>query len=395
MRFGILMAALPGRAPFRYRFIAQDALWMARYLAAAGPRARGRRPMLAWRAIQHFVDATESQGSTTFGEFVQRRAPSIPRAPWQALPPGARSLALAVTKGRLAPPPGNQRIFVKPPRVSGGAYAPAAPRWHQPQYEEYEATPGEAPPPGQGVNQAPSPPPTNGAQPPADAPDASDAGGGSGGPPEGEPPAEEPAGPPADFNTADGNTLSLTPQLIQQLLATLRRHPRRYWMKKYPWLRQAFAVAGSGWQPWGGPQWTGSAWTARPQWTGSAWTRPWAGQRPWSGGTWSGQPWVGRPGVIAGSRGYVGPWRGRPLISPSTVARPWLARRPIVQRMRQLARSSRKIGTLLSRRTGRRYPVFGARSGGRNYHIVTRPRRGMQHEIVLVRSGSLGAERHP
>jgi hypothetical protein len=183
--------------------------------------------------------------------------------------------------------------------------------------------------------------------------------------------------PPADFNTADGNTLSLTPQLIQQLLATLRRHPRRYWLKKYPWLRQAFGSGGSGWQPWAGPQWGG------PQWTGRAWTTsPWAGQqRPWSGGVWSGRPWRGR---------Y---WRGRPLISPSTVARPWLARRPIVQRMRQLARSSRKIGALRSRRTGRRYPVFGARSGGRNYRIVTRPRRGMQHEIVLVRSGPLAAER--
>jgi hypothetical protein len=77
------------------------------------------------------------------------------------------------------------------------------------------------------------------------------------------------------------------------------------------------------------------------------------------------------------------------------MARPWLARRPIVQRMRKLARSSRKIGTLRSRRTGRGYPVFGARSGGRNYRIVTRPRRGMQHEIVLVQSGPLAAETQP
>lgn len=382
MRFGILMGAPPGRAPVRYRFSGRDTLWLARYLAAAGARAPGQRRQLAWRAIQYFVDAGGRHGYTTFSDFIQRRAPSIPRAPWQTLPPRARAVALAATTGRLAPPPGNQRVFVKPAGVTRGAYAPAPPRWGQSEYEyeDYEAAPGDTPPPNAGDT---TPPPQsgtpNGTQPPVNTSDTADIGDGA---PDGEPPVEEPAGPPEDFNTADGNTLSLTPQLIQQLLATLRRHPRSYWQRKYPWLRNAFSNAGtSGWQPWSGRQWTGRGWT----------TRPWSGRQR-SRSVWSGRPWRGRPGVVARSHSGVRSWRGRPLISRATVARPSLARRPIVQRMRQLARSSRKIGTLRSRSTGRRYPVFGARSGGRNYRIVTRPRRGMQHEIVLVRSGPLAAE---
>ena len=408
MRFGILMAVLPGRAPFRYRFTAQDALWLGRYLAAAGPRARGRRRMLAWRAMQHFVDASGQMGSITFGEFVQQRAPSIPRAPWQALSPRTRALAIAATTGRLAPVAGDQRVFVRPPRVARAAYAPTGPRWSQGDYQheyeqeygqdyeqeygqnyeqeyehEYEAAPGETPPPNE-APQSPPTPPTNGTQPPVEASNAPDADAWPDGS-DGEPPMDEPPpGPPVDFNTADGNTLSLTPQLIQQVLAALRRYPRHYWRRKYPWLGQALTGSGSGWQPWSGRQWTGSAWTTRPYW----------GQRPWLG-AWSGQTWRARPGVIARPRGAFGAWGGRPLMSSPMNARRWQAGRPIVQRMRQLARASRKIGTLRSRRTGQRYPVFGARSGGRNYRIVTRPRRnGMQHEIVLVRSGPFGAERH-
>jgi hypothetical protein len=42
--------------------------------------------------------------------------------------------------------------------------------------------------------------------------------------------------------------------------------------------------------------------------------------------------------------------------------------------------------------SGKRYPVFGGRLGGRTYRIVTRPRGRLQHEIMLVRSGELQQE---
>jgi hypothetical protein len=368
MRFGILIAAPPGRAPLRYRFNAQDALWLGRYLAAAGPRARGRRRQVAWQAIQRFA---ESGGASTFSEFVQRRAPSIPRAPWQTLSPRTRALALATTTGRLAPPVGGPRLFVKPAGVSHGAYAPPGPRWGQRAYEseyEYEDAPGEAPPGGGG---APPPQGSNGTQPPIDASNAPDAGAGSDAAPDEDPSVDEPPGAPTDVDTADGNTLTLTPQLIQQVLAMLRRHPRREWRRRFPWLSQAVAGNDVGAQQpqWGGRHWTGRGWTSR----------------PWAGRAWTGRSWTSRRGVVTR--------RGRPITSARAGARRWHARRPIAKHIRQLARSSRKIGSLRSRRTGRSYPVFGAHHGGRHVRIVTRPRRGMQHEIVLVRSGPLGAER--
>lgn len=59
-------------------------------------------------------------------------------------------------------------------------------------------------------------------------------------------------------------------------------------------------------------------------------------------------------------------------------------RRAVARRVGQIAKGARRVGTLRSRRTGRRYPVFGARSGGRSYRIVTRPRGARQNEIVLI-----------
>lgn len=68
--------------------------------------------------------------------------------------------------------------------------------------------------------------------------------------------------------------------------------------------------------------------------------------------------------------------------------------------IQHLARNARRIGSLRSRRTGRRFPVFSGRAGGRRYRIVAAPRqREMEAEIVAVLPGlaqhEVYAAKHP
>lgn len=60
-----------------------------------------------------------------------------------------------------------------------------------------------------------------------------------------------------------------------------------------------------------------------------------------------------------------------------------------MRRIAQLARRARRIGTLRHRVTGRRLPVFRARSGGRNYRMVAR-RRGQRLELEFIGPEELG-----
>jgi hypothetical protein len=78
-------------------------------------------------------------------------------------------------------------------------------------------------------------------------------------------------------------------------------------------------------------------------------------------------------------------------VRPVRPARP-VRRPPIARRIGTLASGARRIGTLRSRQSGRRYPVFGGRAGGKPYRIITRPRGGMRFEIMAVRSGQLEPE---
>lgn len=68
-------------------------------------------------------------------------------------------------------------------------------------------------------------------------------------------------------------------------------------------------------------------------------------------------------------------------LRPDVAAGP---RRAVVRRVGQLAQNARRMGTLRSRSTGKAYPVFTSRAGGRSYRIVARPRGNWQSEIMLV-----------
>jgi hypothetical protein len=59
-------------------------------------------------------------------------------------------------------------------------------------------------------------------------------------------------------------------------------------------------------------------------------------------------------------------------------------RRGLIRRVGQLARGARRVGALRHRGTGRRFPVFRGRSGGRPVRMVTRRGGGRRHEILLV-----------
>ncbi|HEX2094544.1 MAG TPA: hypothetical protein VHG28_19220 [Longimicrobiaceae bacterium] len=91
---------------------------------------------------------------------------------------------------------------------------------------------------------------------------------------------------------------------------------------------------------------------------------------------------------------WVG-WRRRYRRPPLPEPRPWPPRRPRpwpraplrdrLDRLGRLVSGARRIGTLRVRRTGERFPLYGARIGARSWRIVARPRGGMSREIVAMR----------
>jgi hypothetical protein len=372
MRPGILVARPPGRAVFRYAFTPTDAVWLARLVAGAGAQYRGRRQALLWSVLARF--ALYGRGAVSLSDFVRRLAPSLPRAPWQQLPRGARRLALAAFTGTLPGGDASGVVRVVPRGYAPGQTSPYT--YGSGMYGQgsgYGQSGGqygwsgemefEEPQPAPTPNTKPSPPTDEPAQtgadaqttspPPVDAgaptmePPADDAGamveGGDGG---AEPPmGGEPPPPQASFDTQDGNRLVMNSDLLRSLMAAYRRrYPQ--WRWRHPYSQR--------------------------------WRYPNASQR---------YPahWNRRYGV-------PGSWRQWPYGTRSTVARPLALRRALVNRVGRLARGARRIGTLRGVRSGQRFPVFGGRVGGRNYRIVTRPRGRLHNEIMLVRQDKLAQE---
>jgi hypothetical protein len=73
----------------------------------------------------------------------------------------------------------------------------------------------------------------------------------------------------------------------------------------------------------------------------------------------------------------------------TTLGLPWWLwkrhrRRPWFPRFAAMVRRSRPAGTLRHKKTGRRYPLYRGRIGGRRMLVVTRGRGGMRREIVAI-----------
>lgn len=369
MRPGILVARPPGRAVFRYVFTPTDAVWLGRLLAGAGAQYRGRRQSLLWSVLARF--ALYGRGAVSLSDFVRRFAPSLPRVPWQQLPRGARRLALAAFTGTLpgGDPSGVVRVVPRgyaPGQGSpytygsrmygqgttgygqgGGQYG-----WSgEMEFEEPAPTPNTKPSPSPDEpaptgadSQTSSPPPVDAGAPSMEPPPDDGGAIADGGDAGAEPPmGDEPAPPPASFDTQDGNRLVLNSDLMRRLMAAYRR---RYPRWRYPYAQR--------------------------------WRYPYAGQRYPAN-------WYQRSRV-------PGSWRQWPYGTRTALARPLALRRALVNRVARLAGGARRIGTLRGVRSGRRFPVFGGRVGGRNYRIVTRPRGRLQNEIMLVRHDKLAQE---
>lgn len=349
MRFGILTAAFPGRAAFRYAFTPADVVWVARFIVATGgDRDPARRRYQIWKLFERFasyayryqaVAGGQAQDTSSFRGFMRRYMPSLPRTPWNELPAAARGFAVAVASGRFGRSTASSIVTVEPAGAwqssIGGGYSPYS---SSPQYRPYsqhspysreaelmEVTPGDpsgqpdpatdrkgrrrqadVPPPPAAPDPAGAPPPTMTAPPDdpgADALGAQDAGDFGD-----DPDASEPQ-EPSSFTAMDGSQLVLPPNLLRGLIGRRRR-----------WYRNRFMNAQS----------------------------------------------------------------SRPF--------PFMRHRSIASHLSQLARRSRRIGTLRHRTSGRRYPVFGGRAGNRNFRIVTRPRGGMHFEIMNVQSHELAPE---
>lgn len=348
MRFGILTAAFPGRAAFRYAFTPADIVWVARFIVATGgDRDPARRRYQIWRLFERFASYAyryqanaggQAQDTWSFRGFMRRYMSSVPRTPWNELPAAARGFAVAVASGRFGRPTTSSIVTVEPSGAwqspVGGGYAPYSSRPQYGSYSQYspysreaelmEVTPGDGspppdslqdrkgrrrqadvPPPPPIADPASAPPPTMTA--PPDDPDADALGGQDAGDFGDDPGASEPQ-EPSSFTAMDGSQLVLNPNLLRGLNGRRRR-----------WYQNRFANAQS-------------------------------------------------------SRF------------------PFMRPRSIATQLAQLARRSQRIGTLRHRTSGRRYPVFGGRAGNRNFRIVTRPRGGMHFEIMNVQSHELAPE---
>jgi hypothetical protein len=62
--------------------------------------------------------------------------------------------------------------------------------------------------------------------------------------------------------------------------------------------------------------------------------------------------------------------------------------RAVKRKVGQLARNSRRVGSVKHRKTGRRYPVFQGRTRRGTYNMVARPKRNGQHEILMITPAS-------
>jgi hypothetical protein len=326
----------------QYAFTPADVVWLARLLTAAssGPY-RGRRRAILWRALARF--ASSRRPGLSLAAFIQQLEPSLPRAPWGQLPGRARALALAAARGQLRRRHPNASVHVMP---AGGYGSPGfgygAHRSHgwsgESEFEQMEAAPPNPPaepsagPPAMGAPPSDMLPDTDAGLAPAGAEDMpADDDAAATEPP---PMADEPLPAPASFGTRDGNWLDLNPGWLRRLL--------RSWRRQRGWWNRSGRRGG-----WGGPSWRTRA--------------PYAGYR--------------HAGGVYGRR-----WR-----SPAPG-------RVLVGRLRTLARNARRVGTLRSVRSGRRYPVFGGRVAGRNFRIIARPRGGLRHEIMAVRGSELQQE---
>ncbi len=98
---------------------------------------------------------------------------------------------------------------------------------------------------------------------------------------------------------------------------------------------------------------------------------------PTDGGGPEPPPWVTLDGDIV----QIPPYGVTRVLCPGG-CRLQPRRRNTLRSLGRLVRGASRIGSVRSR-SGRRYPVFRARSASRPFRIVTR-RRGLRHEIVFV-----------
>ena len=71
----------------------------------------------------------------------------------------------------------------------------------------------------------------------------------------------------------------------------------------------------------------------------------------------------------------------RALVPRNVQRKPEAAAR---KKIKQLARNSRRVGSVRNRKNGRRYPVFQGRTSKGKYNMVARPRPGGQNEILMI-----------
>jgi len=386
---GILIAAVPGRQNFQYALTAQDAAWLARVVARRAQRQPGGDESgFIWRVLNRF--ATEARGSyPALHEFIRQRSPGIAHVPWSALPGELRRLVLLVVSGRAQSP--SPQLMVRPAQgawqQSGwqqggwqqGGYWPGAgqawvqgrPRYYQPGWRgrtypragawRRRGVMYETAPTGNGSGGDTGGAGGGGEQPVATAePTATDA------PPDqnvdqGGDVGTDVADPGGGFQTPDGNTLVLTPDLLRSLITQFRRRRRR---RGFIPFQSGLLPFQAGFQP-------GFQGGFQPGFQGGFQPGFQSGFQPgFRGGFQPGFRRGFRPGFGFGRRRFV----------------------PIASRIGTLARGARRIGTLRSRRTGARFPVFGGRVGRKNFRIVTRPRGGARFEIMTVRNGELEGE---
>jgi hypothetical protein len=71
---------------------------------------------------------------------------------------------------------------------------------------------------------------------------------------------------------------------------------------------------------------------------------------------------------------------------------PDCARKAVAEEMGRMVRGARRTGTARSRRSGRRYSVYGGRRRGKPYRILSRPAWGRGGVIAGVDAGGSGSD---
>jgi hypothetical protein len=127
----------------------------------------------------------------------------------------------------------------------------------------------------------------------------------------------------------------------------------------------------AGWTGGGGGGWSGPA----NRWDADAGYGSDIGHGDEPAGAWN-DGWADDDGFdVQAVHLWGGPW-----LPPRVWAR-W-RRRPWFPRVHRMLRTARPAGTLRSRTSGARYPVYRGRMGGRSWRVVTRPRGRMRYEVV-------------